>query len=197
MAESAKRTRLSPEARRNQILDVTKQAIASEGLQAFSLKGLVADAGISEPLLFHYFASRVELLQQLLIREYENYLDSIQSSLAEAKTLEEVCRVFVARNYDHVDEDYVMDLLLEEPDIAPAVAKQREEHHKQRRKLLINTVAKDVGVQHKKAAMLVRMASGASIAAAQFAHENNIDREEAIQMAMDFIDHGFRSQSGD
>ena len=71
MAENAKRIRLSPEVRRNQILDAAKQAIANEGLQAFSLKQLVADAGISEPLLFHYFSSRVNLLQQLLIRDYE------------------------------------------------------------------------------------------------------------------------------
>jgi AcrR family transcriptional regulator len=196
MAENAKRIRLSPEVRRNQILDAAKQAIANEGLQAFSLKQLVADAGISEPLLFHYFSSRVNLLQQLLIRDYENYLKSIHSSLASANTLEEVCRVFVARNYDHVDEDCVMDMLLEEPDVAAAVEAQRTKHHKQRRKLLINVVAEDIGVQRKKAAMLVRMASAASMAAAKYAHKNKVSREDAIQIAMDFIDQGFKSQSG-
>ena len=196
MAVSAKRTRLTPEARRSQILDVAKQAITSEGLQAFSLKQLVAQAGISEPLLFHYFSSRQDLLQQLLIREYEQYLESIQAALAKANTLEEVCRVFVARNYDHHDEDFVMDSLLEEPDIAVAVESQRSAHHKQRRKLLVNVVAKDIGVQRKKATMLVRMASAASLAAAKFAHENKMSRDEAIQMVMDFIDQGFKSQKG-
>jgi len=196
MAESTKRTRLSPEARSNQILDVAKQAIANDGLQAFSLKKLVADAGISEPLLFHYFSSRIDLLQQLLIREYENYLDSIRSSLNDAKTLEGVCKVFVARNYDHIDEDWVMDILLEDPEVAPAVENQRAEHHKQRRKLLINVVAKDINVDRKKAAMLVRMASAASMAAAKYAHENKVPRERAIQIVMDFIDQGFKSQTG-
>ena len=196
MAESTKRTRLSPEARRNQILNVAKQAIANDGLQAFSLKKLVADAGISEPLLFHYFSSRIDLLQQLLIREYENYLDSIQSSLHDARTLEEVCKVFVARNYDHIDEDCVMDMLLEDPEVAPVVETQRAEHHKQRRKLLINVVAEDIDVDRKKAAMLVRMASAASMAAAKHAHENKVSRENAIQIVLDFIDQGFKSQAG-
>lgn len=196
MAVNAKRTRLAPEARRTQILDVAKQAIASDGLQVLTLKQLVIQAGISEPLLFHYFSSRLDLLQQLLIREYEQYLESIHRSLAEAKTLEEVCRVFVARNYDHHDEDFVMDMLLEEPDIAAAVETQRAAHHKQRRKLLVKVVADDIGVNQKKATMLVRMASAASLAAAKFAHENRMSRDDAIQIVMEFIDHGFKSQTG-
>jgi AcrR family transcriptional regulator len=195
MGALAKRTRLSPQARRNQILDVAKQAISSDGLQKFSLKELATVAGISEPLLFHYFSSRIDLLQQLLEREYEGYLESIQNSLADTGTLEEVCRVFVARNYDHHDEDMVMDVLLAEPDVAVAVAERQSEHHKQRRKLLINVAADNLGITRKHAAMLVRMASAASIAAAQFAHDNNIGRDEAIQTVMQFILQGFESQS--
>ncbi|MDD9889177.1 MAG: TetR/AcrR family transcriptional regulator [Gammaproteobacteria bacterium] len=190
-----KRTRLSPEARRKQILDVAKKVIASDGLQKFSLKKLVAMAGISEPLLFHYFSSGEDLLRQLLIREYDSYLDAIKNSLAKAITLEEVCRVFVARNYDHHDEDIVMDMLLAEPHIATAVEARQQEHHKQRRKLLVNAVADDLGIKRKKAAMLVRMASASSIAAAQFAHDNNLGREEAIATAMKFIQQGFQSHS--
>ena len=194
MGVAVKRTRLSPEARRNQILDVAKQSIADEGLQKFSLKQLAVNAGVSEPLLFHYFSSRVDLLQQLLVRDYERYLESIHASLDEAGTLEEVCRVFVSRNYDHHDEDVVMDILLAEPDVAVAVEKRQSEHHKQRRKLLINVAAQDLGIKRKNAALLVRMASAASIAAAQFAHDNGMGREEAIETVMEFILQGFESQ---
>lgn len=192
-AETSKRSRLTPTARRNQILDVAKRSIADDGLQAFALKQLAKRAGVSEPLLFHYFSSRLDLLQQLLLREYESYLESVHSSLEDTKTLEEVCRVFVARNYDHHDEDDVMDLLLLEPEVAIVVEDQQDTHHKQRRKLLINAVAQDIGVNRKKAAMLVRMASGASIAAAKFAHEEKVSREETIQSVMAFIEQGFQS----
>ena len=194
-ADASKRTRLSPEARRNQILDVAKQSIADDGLRAFALKRLAKSAGVSEPLLFHYFSSRLDLLQQLLLREYESYLDSVHSSLEDTKTLEDVCRVFVARNYDHHDENNVMDLLLSEHEVAVAVEQQQSAHHKQRRKLLVNVVAQDIGVNRKKAAMLVRMASAASIAAASFAHENNVSREETIQSVMNFIAQGFQSHN--
>ena len=194
-AETSKRTRLTPVARRNQILDIAKQSISDNGLQAFALKQLAKRTGVSEPLLFHYFSSRLDLLQQLLLREYENYLESVHSSLEETKTLEEVCRVFVARNYDHHDEDNVMDLLLSEPEVAAVVEEQQDIHHKQRRKMLVNAVAHDIGVNRKKAAMLVRMSSAVSIAAANFAHENKVPREESIQSVMDFIAQGFQSHS--
>ena len=194
MGAAVKRTRLSPEARCNQILDVAKQSITVDGLQKFSLKQLAVQAGVSEPLLFHYFSSRIDLLRQLLVREYEGYLESIQSSLEDAKTLEEVCRVYVARNYDHHDEDLVMDMLLAEPDVAVAVAERQSEHHKQRRKLLINAAATDLGIKRKNAALLVRMASAASIAAAQFAHDNRMGRDVTIQTVMEFILQGFESQ---
>ncbi len=189
-----KRTRLSPEARRNQILDVAKESIASGGLQRFSLKQLASLAGISEPLLFHYFSSRLDLLQQLLIRDYDSYLESIAKSIDDAETREDVFRVYVARNYDHHDEDLVMDLLLDEPEVAVAVEERRSKHRKQRRKLLINAVASEMGIKRKNAALLVRMASAASIAAAEFAHENGMRREEAIDTVMQFIEQGFASQ---
>lgn len=192
-----KRTRLSPEARRNQILDVAKESIASGGLQRFSLKQLAKRAGISEPLLFHYFSSRLDLLQELLIRDYDSYLESIAAALNGAESRKDVFRVYVARNYDHHDEDVVMDMLLAEPEVAEAVKQRQTAHRKQRRKLLINTLASEFEIKRKNAALLVRMASAASIAAAEFAHENDIGREEAIEAVMAFIEEGFESQRGD
>ena len=65
---------MSPKARRDQILDVAKQYIRRQGLHLFSLKQLAVKASVSEPLLFHYFTSRTELLQQLLKREFTGSL---------------------------------------------------------------------------------------------------------------------------
>lgn len=194
MATATKRTRLSPTARRNQILDVAKQLIASDGLQRFSLKLLASQAGISEPLLFHYFSSRLALLQQLLLRDYNLYLDSLNASLDEAETLQEVTRVFVARNYDHHDEDVVMDILLAEPDVAEVVQEMVANHSKGMRKLLVKLISEDLGMGKKDAAMMAIMGSAASIGAAKYAHEYGVPREKSIQMAMDFIEQGFDSR---
>ena len=49
------RTRLSPSARTDQLLDVAKQMILSDGLQAFTMESLARTAAVSSPLVYNYF----------------------------------------------------------------------------------------------------------------------------------------------
>lgn len=188
-----KRTRLSPEARCEQLLDVATQLIVSHGLQRFSLKQLAVDAGVSEPLLFHYFSSRLDLLQQLLSRDYDRYLQAVQTSLDGTESLGDVLRFYVSRNYDHHAEDNVIDILLADPEISIVVEERRRAHQRLREKSLIRAIAYEFGVKRKKAAMLAMMASSASFAAACYAHDNRIGRAEAIETALRFMTGGFES----
>ena len=66
MSKTRPRTRLAPEARRNQLLDVTREMILQDGLQSFSMEALARAAGVSSPLVYNYFSSRVDTLQSLL-----------------------------------------------------------------------------------------------------------------------------------
>ena len=68
------RTRLSPEARKNQLLDVSKAMILELGLQGFSMEALARSAGVSSPLVYTYFDSRLDALPCLLAREYKDYI---------------------------------------------------------------------------------------------------------------------------
>jgi len=67
---SKTRTRLSPANRIDQLLDVAKQMIVSDGLQSFTIESLARLAAVSSPLVYNYFPSRQALLQALLEREY-------------------------------------------------------------------------------------------------------------------------------
>ncbi|MEM9624044.1 MAG: TetR/AcrR family transcriptional regulator [Pseudomonadota bacterium] len=191
----AKRTRLSPEARRDQILDAAKQSILKNGLQQLSLKKLAVEAGVSEPLLFHYFSSRLELLQQLLERDFTRSINALNNSLDGAESLDEILRIYIESNYDRCDEDSVIDLLLAETEIASAIEERRTENATHRGKLLINRISASLGISRKKSAMIALMASGASMSAAKFAHESNFGREEAIKTVIEFVTAGFESQS--
>ena len=193
--KTARRTRLSPEARRDQILDVAKQSILENGLQQLSLRQLAVDAGVSEPLLFHYFSSRLELLQKLLERDFTRSIESLNQSLDGAESLEEILRIYVTRNYDQYDEESVIEILLAEADIASAVENFRTRNARHREQLLVKNISETLGISRKKAAMIAIMASAASMSAARFAHDSNVSREEAIQTAIDFISAGFQSQA--
>ena len=184
---------MSPKVRRDQILDVAKQYIRRQGLQQFSLKQLAVEASVSEPLLFHYFTSRTELLQQLLKREFTRSLESLHASLDKAVTLDDIVRIYVAVNYDQAFEGSVINILLAEPEIAFAIEEIRSENQRIGQKMLIDTISGELGVSRKKAAMIAIMASSASISAAKFSHENGVPRADAIQTVIEFARAGFES----
>ena len=188
-----KRTRLSPDARRDQILDVAKSLVVAHGLQLFSIKKLAVEAEVSEPLLFHYFSSRTALLQQLLSREFTRLITGLNVSLDGADTLDSVLRVYVSMNYDQCVEESVINLLLSEPDIAEAVEDELSENRELREKMLISTIAGNLNVSKKKAAMLALMASSASLSAARFAHKYGIDRDDSVEATITFVKAGFEA----
>ena len=188
-----KRTRLSPDARRDQILDVAKRLVVAHGLQLFSIKKLAVEAEVSEHLLFHYFSSRTALLQQLLSREFTRLITGLNVSLDGADTLDSVLRVYVSMNYDQCVEESVINLLLSEPDIAEAVEDEVSENRELREKMLISTIAGNLNVSKKKAAMLALMASSASLSAARFAHKYGIDRDDSVEATINFVKAGFEA----
>jgi AcrR family transcriptional regulator len=57
---TAKRVRLSPEARRAQLIELGVDMLATRTLDELSVEDIAQSAGISRGLLFHYFASKQE-----------------------------------------------------------------------------------------------------------------------------------------
>ena len=57
------RRRLSPENRRNQLLDCARQVILEHGLSTLTMERLATQAGVSLPLIYKYFDTRLQLLQ--------------------------------------------------------------------------------------------------------------------------------------
>ncbi|MGW0044603.1 TetR/AcrR family transcriptional regulator [Rhodococcus sp. NPDC003348] len=56
--EPVKRTRMSPEERRAQLLDLGARMLAERPLEQISVEEIADQAGVSRGLLFHYFASK-------------------------------------------------------------------------------------------------------------------------------------------
>ena len=54
-----KRTRLSPEGRRNQLLDSARDLLLKEGFSGFTMDALASEAGVSNPLIYKYFDTRL------------------------------------------------------------------------------------------------------------------------------------------
>jgi AcrR family transcriptional regulator len=64
------RTRLDPDARREQLLKVAEELIVQQGLHAATMKRIAATAGISETQAYNYFGSREQLFVEIARREF-------------------------------------------------------------------------------------------------------------------------------
>ncbi|MDZ4317880.1 MAG: helix-turn-helix domain-containing protein, partial [Phenylobacterium sp.] len=75
MSAEPKRTRLTPEARRDQILDRAAELVLADGLAAISMEGVARAAGVSKGLVYNYFPDRQALFAALLQREQRDLND--------------------------------------------------------------------------------------------------------------------------
>lgn len=70
MSASQPPRRLSPEQRREHLLDVASGLIVERGLSACSLEEVGVQAGVSKALVYKYFPTRDSILKALVSREY-------------------------------------------------------------------------------------------------------------------------------
>ncbi len=195
MPSGRTRTRLSPSARRDQLLDHARTMIVNNGLQRFTMEGLAAIAGVSAPLVYNYFKSRSELLQTLLKREYGVFVEAITSAVSETEDFEDIVRVSVTSNFEHYAPGNVLPLLLSQPEIAVAVRKLREKHGQQVARFLVRAAARQYKLDKQYAQLMVTMSSGASIAASEFAANSGLDRDATIELAVTYIMAGIKQLS--
>jgi AcrR family transcriptional regulator len=114
-----KRTRLTPEARRSQILDEVARLVIDEGLSAVSMEAVGRRCGISKALVYNYFPSRDQLLAALLQREQDELRDRGMRKALQAKTFPELIRQTTRVYLEHTRErGALMQALLSDPSVA-------------------------------------------------------------------------------
>jgi AcrR family transcriptional regulator len=186
------RTRLSPSARIDQLLDVAKQMIVTDGLQSFTMESLARTAAVSSPLVYNYFSSRKELLRALLEREYRVSGNALFSEVVNANSFEEVIRVFIANNFNHHAPGNIVPVLLSQPEIADCIKPLRKQQGVQTASYLVENSAKTYKLSVEQAQLAIAMSSGASIAAAEWVAMNAVEQNQAIDMTLAYIKAGMK-----
>jgi AcrR family transcriptional regulator len=184
------RTRLSPAARTDQLLNVAKQMIVSDGLQSFRMESLARMAEVSSPLVYNYFSSRQALLRALLEREYRESSNALFYEVVNATSFEDVIRAFIASNFEHHAPGNILPVLLSQPDIADSISDMRSEQRKRTATYLVKNSAKTYKLSIEQAQLAITMSSGASIAAAEWVVMSSLEKSQAIDMALSYIKAG-------
>ena len=184
------RTRLSPAARTDQLLNVAKKMIVSDGLQSFRMESLARMAEVSSPLVYNYFSSRQALLRALLEREYRESSNTLFYEVLNATSFEDVIRVFITSNFEHHAPGNILPVLLSQPDIADSISEMRSEQRKRTATYLVKNSAKTYKLSIEQAQLAITMSSGASIAAAEWVAMSSLEKSRAIDMALSYIKAG-------
>jgi AcrR family transcriptional regulator len=184
------RTRLSPAARTDQLLNVAKKMIMSDGLQSFRMESLARMAEVSSPLVYNYFSSRQALLRTLLEREYRESSNALFYEVLNATSFEDVIRAFIASNFEHHAPGNILPVLLSQPDIADSISDMRSEQRKRTATYLVKNSAKTYKLSIEQAQLAITMSSGASVAAAEWVLMSSLEKSQAIDMALSYIKAG-------
>ena len=97
--------RLSAPARREQLLDVALEVFARQGFHHCRVSDVADQAGVAYGLVYHYFDSKEEMLNELFLERWQIMLDAIseidaRDELAPREKLHQVAG-FIIDSYRH------------------------------------------------------------------------------------------------
>ena len=190
---SKKRIRLSPEGRRNQLLDSARDLIQNQGFSGFTMEALATEAGVSNPLVYKYFDTRLELLQELWTREYERYNRNVREQLTKAENFEDIVRLFVNLNFTELSLGEITHILGSQPELREVTKAKQKSNQRGTGLFLVNTVEEMYHLTPSQATHLVVLASGASIEAARHYARYGGSRKKMVEDTVSFILKGVKA----
>lgn len=101
---STPRVRMSPDSRREQLIEHGVRLFASRSLEDLSIEDLAEEAGISRGLLYHYFGGKQEFHTAVVRRAADDLL-AVTAPTGEGTALEQLT-ASLERYVDYVDQNY-------------------------------------------------------------------------------------------
>jgi len=182
-----KRTRLSPEVRKELILDHAAEVVEKEGVSALSMERLGKEAQISKSLVYAYYPSMTELLQSLLKREHKR-LRALQDKAAmSAETFEQLVRRMTRAYLSYMDE---RGLILERLSAEPSLFNQGDPTEYSRDvavKYLAKIVQNNFDIDMNVALPAVDISFGMPAAAGTYLIRNGVSRQTIEDITVTMI----------
>jgi AcrR family transcriptional regulator len=100
--------RLPRSERREQLLDVAAGLILEKGIEAVTMEGVAAAAGVSKGLGYAYFDNSSTLLRALLEREVGTLNQRIVAAFGERQDFEGRLRAVIGAWFDHIEEHGIL-----------------------------------------------------------------------------------------
>jgi TetR/AcrR family transcriptional regulator, fatty acid biosynthesis regulator len=178
MTTSPARRRLTPELRREMILDEAAQLILDEGVSGVSMERLGREAGISKGLVYAYFPSRNDLLSALLLREHRRFQTKARDLL----------RVTTSAWLDHiVEHGSLIERLTNEPEIAKIIEDVDTHDRQFTARHFGLEIAHRYGLELDQSVILADLLMGLTGAAGNHVHRTGSDRDDIRDLVVNMI----------
>jgi AcrR family transcriptional regulator len=183
MVSAQPRRRLTPEARREEILDEAARVVLEEGVSAVSMERLGREAGVSKALVYAYYPNRTDLLSALLLREYQHFQAHSRRLLAEVEGFEAVVRTTTAAWLDHIAErGPLINRLTNEPEIARAIQAVDAEGRQDTATYFGRLIAERYRLDGATGTMLAELLMGLTGAAGAYVGRTGADRARVLDL---------------
>lgn len=176
-----------------QLLDCAQVIIQERGLSSFTMEALAKQAGVSNPLIYKYFDTRIALLQELLQREFHRFYGNIRDQLDLAQDYVEVVQIVVSVNFEEFSNGNILNILRNQPDVRQSLARVETKESRRLARFLVRALADHYTLTKAQAEEITVLASGASQAAAEHYCRFGGNREILIRNTVQFIFSGIES----
>jgi AcrR family transcriptional regulator len=137
-------TRLPRAQRRAHFLDVAAELIVEQGIDAVTMEGVAARAGVSKGLGYAYFDNKEELLVALFEREMAELDRRIAEAVASAEDFEQRIRAMIVVLFEVTTERGVLMGTLQQAKLGDGPLEER----RQQRQLVVENFFADMVVEH-------------------------------------------------
>jgi AcrR family transcriptional regulator len=196
VAQPARGARLPRSARRAQLIDAAREVFVANGYHAAAMDDIADRAGVSKPVLYQHFPSKLELYLALLDQGSERLVSVVREALASTDDNKERVAATMAAYYDFVDGNAGVFRLVFESDLTsePAVRERVDSTNRQCADLVAEVIAEDAGLSPHEAHLLaVAMTGLAQVSArAWTSTDSKVPRDVAVSLISTLAWRGIR-----
>jgi AcrR family transcriptional regulator len=190
-AANKRGNRLPRDERRGQLLAAASEVFVDRGYHAAGMDEIAERAGVSKPVLYQHFSSKLELYLAVLARHVENLVSGVRQALRTTTDNRQRVRAAVAAFFDFIEHDGQGYRLIFENDYVtePQVSAQVKVATESCTDAVFDLISHDSGLDPHRARMIAVGLVSISVDSARYWLDNErpITKDDAVEGTVHFI----------
>ena len=183
--------RLPRDERRGQLLGSASQVFVDRGYHAASMDEIADRAGVSKPVLYQHFSSKLELYLAVLAQHVDNLVSGVRQALRTTTDNRQRVRAAVAAFFDFIEHDGQGYRLIFENDYVtePSVSAQVKVATEACTDAVFDLISHDSALDPHRARMIAVGLVSISVDSARYWLDNDrpLGKDEAVEGTVQFI----------